>query len=141
MRKKFIFQILFASAAAQAAYSAEAALCRELRLSSAEVFFESITYELRKDPGARKALAALPEGRPGPLLAGPAADDAVTQAGLFDAAAALIPLDGMETAARAKAAAAIAEARTHIAPAPARRLTPCFTSKARRRAPRRTRVW
>ncbi|MDQ7774343.1 MAG: hypothetical protein RDU13_12590 [Elusimicrobiales bacterium] len=108
---KIFLSLAFAAAAALPAYSAGAGLCRELRLRSAEVFFDSIAYELRKDPGARKSLDGLPEGGPAQLLAGPAADDAATQASLFDAAAALPRTDGLAPEAAEAVAAALAEAR------------------------------
>jgi hypothetical protein len=121
---KIFLSLAFAAAAALPAYSAGAGLCRELRLRSAGVFFDSIAYELRKDPAARKALDGLPEGGPAQLLAGPAADDAATQASIFDAAAALPRTDGLAPEAAEAVAAALAEARAYIAPSAARACEP-----------------
>ena len=118
MRLKILLSLLlFAAAPASAA---DQALCRELGLRSAGVFFDSIAYELRKSPESAAALAALPPGEPGASLAAAAGTDTATQSGLFDAAAALIPMDVLEAAARGKAAAAIAEARVYISPSTAR---------------------
>lgn len=113
MTRSLLLFLLLQLAAAPAALGLDQALAARLRELSAETFLDAIAYELRKDPAARPALDALPRGAAAAASAGPA----VTQAGLFDAAAALIPLGGLPPEGRAAAGRAIAEARAYLAPA------------------------
>ena len=113
MTRSLLLFLLLQLAAAPAALGLDQPLAARLRELSAETFLDAIAYELRKDPAARPALEALPRG----AAAAAATGAAVTQADLFAAAAALLPLDGLPPEGRAAAGRAIEEARAYIAPA------------------------
>lgn len=85
-------------------------LSARLRQLSVKAFQEAITYEARKSPLARKALPPVwPTGAPD-------GSENMTQAGLFDAAAGLLRMSGLEPQARAAAEKAVSEARAYLAP-------------------------
>lgn len=96
---------------------AEHAACGAMRLRSAETFFDSIRYELRKSPDTGALLERLPAGEPAAGLAKAAWRAGAAQAELFDAAAALLPLEVLGPAERVRSEAAVKAARGYIAPA------------------------
>ena len=96
----------------------DAATTARLNALSAEAFFDAISYELKKSTAAKAALDGLtPELIAGALARDGSAEQNPAQTELFDRAAALIPLEGLDEGARAQAARAIEEARAYIAPA------------------------
>lgn len=89
----------------------------ELRLRSAETFFDAISYELNKSTGLKASLAGIKPERLAEALAEiSAGGESLTQAGLFRKVAALIPLEGLAGAEKETAARAIEEACAYLAP-------------------------
>jgi len=114
--RSFLFCAVIALAPLSALAGLDSGAAYELRLRSAEVFYEAITYELRKTPASRAVLAARDPAVAAAALKELAARGNPGQAELFDAAAGLIPGGG---SAGESISRAIAAARAYINPSDA----------------------
>lgn len=94
----------------------DAGTALDLRLRSAETFFEAIAYELRKDPASRAALDKLSPGEIKVALEAKASAGNMTQAELFRETASLLPTGSAGPAAREKISRAIEAARVYLSP-------------------------